>query len=464
MATPPSSETPPPSLKTEKAPTLGVYTLEQITTFAQERFPIEFDLISNAQTYKFQRKVFLDDDSQCQEREMLQVGGSTSGGASQTWAHATGFHVSFYSGKPDKVLLRVPDARRSHIRFESPFVFVADRVTGSKTKAQTTQKGVMINVFINFVFLATERTRHILSPPEQDLLPLFEKGCRNFQPNKDATELEAREHAERERTKTERIDRIVHDNTMRSTPRKRNITDPVDTQAMSEPPPRKKRFSDYIQGHVESYESEMEYEHKQEKEALLRNVQELQVKLEEQERRTAAAEQEAHVAKSKVKSWRKKLADKEVDIEEIRNDNGALHRRCQQQKAEVEALRKQVKEHAKCQLEFAEQTQKEKETQLKCQQHLTGQISKQHTDYEAAKAEIDKQKRDIEMYKECNASLESKLSDAELQQRAAEQARDKSLASHTQEAILKDEAIKEMDACKTKYDQLKEALDAITRL
>ena len=190
------------------------YTLDDLTTYARDNFPLAFEIVSDPSVYKFESCRFYIDTGDIKEGELLHFffwNGSHHG--IPVWAFLNGDKVQYFYGKVGNTMtsapIPYPSSGQSPIRgYSVPFSFVAVRAWPSSKFKAFVQMRVLtrkrLTLLIKFVFLLTGRITAIKNGEIEDLLIKFKDLCMHMQQNKVAGEEDERrkkEEQQREREK-----------------------------------------------------------------------------------------------------------------------------------------------------------------------------------------------------------------------------------------------------------------------
>ncbi|KAF1943065.1 hypothetical protein EJ02DRAFT_153133 [Clathrospora elynae] len=298
------------------------YNLDDFTRYGQTYFPDAFAIISDISAYKFDKKTYVNESQEPHQVEMLKVGfyHRRAGGPS-VWAYTTGSAMYYFWGnRSEEVLSLVPEENRSRIYYDGQFGTMAGR-QDTKGITPTRKLGqVIVETVVNFLYLLTGQLDFVFNTQNTDMLGNLKHASMNLKANladdnkdtKYAVLAQSHGIGTRQATPEEQGER--HERIARPSRRvaqreddveivfpKRTLVDAYRADPGDRPYHRSKRTS--LLEHVVKYESQIDTELEQAKQAYQHDVATLQAKLADQEQRRRSA-------KELTKNWRLKCGER----------------------------------------------------------------------------------------------------------------------------------------------------------
>jgi hypothetical protein len=147
------------------------YVLQDFVQHAQKRFPREFAGVVDSSGYDFTRRTFLDANNAVREVVVLLVGHyhKRHGGPS-VWARATGSSIQYF-----------PEDQKTRVYYDAPYSSMAGSQDGKGMTVGRRAGQIVVETFINFLFLWTGYIKEVNNSERSDLLTNFEYACTKMQ-------------------------------------------------------------------------------------------------------------------------------------------------------------------------------------------------------------------------------------------------------------------------------------------
>lgn len=190
-------------------PTMGVvkdcYTLDDVTSFARERFSTAFELVSHSQAYQFESQQcrFWSGKSRMREADVLYVGFEKSQKHTiPMWVHSNGYEVEYLIRKPGEPItsrLEGPFATtRGQVKLDivqGPFSLILVDKPGNLREKYTaiirSNARKRFDLLVHVAFLVAGKIDHIRNSEKVDLLEEIMDLCIHLHVNKNAGEFTA---------------------------------------------------------------------------------------------------------------------------------------------------------------------------------------------------------------------------------------------------------------------------------
>jgi hypothetical protein len=159
------------------------YVLQDFVQHAQKRFPREFAGVVDSSGYDFTRRTFLDANNAVREVVVLLVGHyhKRHGGPS-VWARATGSSIQYFQGSPsDDAGTLIPEDQKTRVYYDAPYSNMAGSQDGKGMTVGRRAGQIVVETFINFLFLWTGYIKEVNNSERSDLLTNFEYACTKMQ-------------------------------------------------------------------------------------------------------------------------------------------------------------------------------------------------------------------------------------------------------------------------------------------
>jgi hypothetical protein len=159
------------------------YVLQDFVQHAQKRFPREFAGVVDSSGYDFTRRTFLDANNAVREVVVLLVGHyhKRQGGPS-VWARATGSSIQYFHGSPsDDAGILIPEDQKTRVYYDAPYSNMAGSQDGKGMTVGRRAGQIVVETFIDFLFLWTGYIKEVNNSERSDLLTNFEYACTKMQ-------------------------------------------------------------------------------------------------------------------------------------------------------------------------------------------------------------------------------------------------------------------------------------------
>jgi hypothetical protein len=159
------------------------YIVQDFVQHAHKRFPREFASVADPSRYKFNRKTFLDANNAIHEVVVLLVGQyhKRRGGPS-VWARATGSSIQYFQGpKTEEACTLITEDQHTRIYYDGLYSTMAGPQDGKGMTVGRRAGQIVVETFINFLFLWTGYLKEVNNVEKSDMLTNFEYACMKIQ-------------------------------------------------------------------------------------------------------------------------------------------------------------------------------------------------------------------------------------------------------------------------------------------